>query len=66
MAFGAETGKKIVAEKLMFITPFKSFSVDELPPDPLSREVGRGMNKPGVKSVERTLNAFPATERKIA
>ena len=59
MAFGSETGKKIVAEKLMFITPFKSFSVDELPPDPLSREVGRWMNKPGAKSVERRRTLSP-------
>ena len=62
--FSSATGKKIVSEKLMFITPFSSFAPDEFPPDPLSREVGRWMNKPGVESIEWTLNAFPTVEWK--
>ena len=62
--FSSETGKKLVSEKLMFITPFNSFSVDELPADPLSQQVSLWMNKPGLTSVAWTFSAIPSEEWK--
>lgn len=62
--FSSETGKAIVSNELMFITPFNSFSADELPADPLSQQVSLWMNKPGVSSVAWTFNAIPSEEWK--
>ena len=62
--FSSETGKRLVSEKLMFITPFNSFAPDELPSDPLSQEVSRWMNKPGVTSVPWTFASMPSEEWK--
>lgn len=62
--FSSETGKKLVSEKLMFITPFNSFSAEELPADPLSQQVSLWMNKPGLTSVAWTFSAIPSEEWK--
>ena len=58
--FSSETGKKLVSEKLGFITPFNTFSVEEQPEDPLAREVVRYMNDEGVTSVAWVFNSFPS------
>lgn len=62
--FSSETGKKLVSNDLMFITPFNSFSATDLPADPLSQQVSIWMNKPGVSSVAWTFNAIPSEEWK--
>ncbi len=64
--FSSETGKKLVSNDLMFITPFNSFKAEDLPADPLSQQVSIWMNKPGITSVAWTFNAIPSEEWKNA
>lgn len=64
--FSSDTGKKLVSNDLMFITPFNTFKADELPADPLSQQVSIWMNKPGVTSVAWSFNAIPSEEWKNA
>lgn len=61
--FTSETGKKYVTEKLEFITPFDTFDDDEMPSDPLARQVIEWMGR-DVETVEWTFNAFPNLEFK--
>lgn len=58
--FGSETGKKYVTEKLGFITPFSTFSEDELPDDPLAKEIARYMNDDAVKNIPWVFTGFPS------
>ena len=58
--FSSATGKNLVSTKLNFITPFNTFSDNDLPADPLSKEVSKWMNKPGVTSVMWIFNAIPS------
>ena len=62
--YSSETGKKLVSEKLMFITPFSSFSADEVPDDPLARQVNIWMNKDGVTSVDWVFQGIPSEQWK--
>ena len=62
--FSSETGKKIVKENLMFITPFNSFTEEELPEDPLAKEVNRWMNMDGVTSVPWAVQGIPSEQWK--
>ncbi len=62
--FSSETGKKIVKENLMFITPFNSFTEEELPDDPLAKEVNRWMNMDGVTSVPWVFQGIPSEQWK--
>ena len=62
--FSSATGKNLVSTKLNFITPFNTFSDNDLPADPLSKEVSKWMNKPGVTSVMWVFNAIPSEEWK--
>jgi raffinose/stachyose/melibiose transport system substrate-binding protein len=62
--FSSDTGKKIVKEDLMFITPFNSFKEDEMPTDPLAKQVVQWMNKPGVSSIPWAFAAIPSEEWK--
>lgn len=64
--FSSETGKKLVQEKLGFITPFNSFNEDELPSDPLAKDVVRWMNNSSVKSIPWVFAAIPSQEFKNA
>lgn len=64
--FSSSTGKQLVSNDLMFITPFNSFSSSELPSDPLSQQVSLWMNKSGISSVAWTFNAIPSEEWKNA
>lgn len=64
--FSSSTGKYLVSNDLMFITPFNSFSASELPSDPLSQQVSLWMNKSGISSVAWTFNAIPSEEWKNA
>lgn len=58
--FSSETGKKYVTEKLGFITPFNTFSEDELPDDPLAKEIARYMNDDSVKNIPWVFTGFPS------
>lgn len=58
--FSSETGKKYVVEKLGFIAPFNTFKEDEVPNDPLAKEVSDWMNKDNIKSIPWTFSSFPS------
>jgi raffinose/stachyose/melibiose transport system substrate-binding protein len=62
--FSSDTGKKIVQDKLGFITPFNTFKENEMPSDPLGKDVVKWMNKDGVNSVPWALAAIPSQELK--
>ena len=58
--FSSETGKKYVTEKLGFITPFNTFSENELPNDPLAREISRYLSKDDIENIPWAFTAFPS------
>ena len=58
--FSSETGKKYVTEKLGFITPFNTFSENEVPNDPLAREISRYMKDDSVENISWIFTAFPS------
>ena len=62
--FSSETGKAYVKNDLMFLSPFNTFEDDEMPEDPLSREVLRWMEMDGVTSVPWTFASFPSEQFK--
>ncbi len=61
--FSSEKGKDFVVSKLGFNAPFNTFSDDEKPDDPLSREVLRWLEK-DVNNLEWTFLSFPSEEFK--
>ncbi|MBR3969252.1 MAG: ABC transporter substrate-binding protein [Clostridia bacterium] len=58
--YSSDIGKDYVTNKLDFITPFKSFSEQELPSDPLAREVVRYMNNSDTDTVPWIFTSFPS------
>ncbi len=58
--YSSEEGKESVTEDLGFITPFNTFGVDEVPDDPLAREVSKWMNKEGVRTIPWDFTVFPS------
>ena len=64
--FSSETGKKYVTEKLGFITPFNTFSENELPNDPLAKEISRYMKDDSYKNIPWAFSAFPSDAFKKA
>ena len=62
--FSSETGKAYVKNDLMFLSPFNTFEEDEMPEDPLSKEVLRWMDMDGVTSVPWTFSSFPSEQFK--
>jgi len=58
--FSSETGKKYVTEQLGFITPFNTFSENELPNDPLAKEISRYMADDSVKNIPWAFSSFPS------
>lgn len=58
--FTSDKGKNYVTEKLGFIAPFKTFSQEEQPSDPLAQEVVRYMNDEGKTSVSWNFTSFPS------
>lgn len=58
--FSSDTGKDFVTNELDFITPFNSFTEDELPTDPLAREVVRYMNDDNLTTVPWIFTSFPS------
>lgn len=63
--FSSETGKKYVTDKLNFITPFSTFSENELPDDPLAREVVRYMRDEELETVPWIFTSFPSESFKL-
>ncbi len=62
--FSSATGKVYVTNKLDFITPFDTFAEDELPNDPLAREVVRYMNDKNVTTIPWIFTSFPSEKFK--
>lgn len=62
--FTSDKGKTYVTTELNFIPPFDTFSEDQMPSDPLAKEVMNWMNKDGVTSVAWTFAAFPSEQFK--
>ncbi len=62
--FSSASGKAFVKNDLMFITPFNTFAENELPTDPLAKEVIRWMNKSGVTSISWDFSVIPSQEWK--
>lgn len=58
--YSSDTGKKFVTEKLDFIAPFNTFTENEVPNDPLAKEIIRWMNKDNVTTVPWNFTVFPS------
>ncbi len=58
--FTSETGKQYVTNELDYITPFDTFKEEELPRDPLAREVVRYMNDDSVTTIPWIFTSFPS------
>lgn len=58
--FGSDEGKKMVTNDLGFITPFNTFSDDEVPSDPLAKEVIRYMADENLETVSWDFLTFPS------
>ncbi len=59
--FSSEKGKDFVVNRLNFISPFNTFKDDEMPEDPLAREILNWMKK-DVNNLEWTFNSFPSQQ----
>ena len=55
-----------MTEKLNFITPFNTFSENELPNDPLAKEITRYMKDSSTETVPWIFTAFPSDAYKKA
>lgn len=62
--FTSEKGKKMVVEDLKFIAPFKSFGKDEVPNDPLGKEVKAAVDNPDLQTINWVFPIFPSQEFK--
>lgn len=58
--FSSKTGKAYVTNELDFITPFNTFTEEELPADPLAKEVVRYINDDSVENIPWIFTAFPS------
>jgi len=58
--FSSETGKSFVTDKLDFIAPFDTFDDDEIPTDPLAREVIKWSSRTDKDSVPWNFTLFPS------
>ncbi len=59
--FSSEKGKDFIVNRLKFISPFNTFKDDEMPEDPLAREILSWMKK-DVNNLEWTFNSFPSQQ----
>ena len=57
--YSSETGKKFVTEKLDFIAPFNTFTANEVPDDPLAKQVAEWMQKGNVTTIPWNFTVFP-------
>ncbi|MBQ8765212.1 MAG: ABC transporter substrate-binding protein [Clostridia bacterium] len=58
--FSSEKGKKFVTNELELLTPFDTFSENEVPDDPLAKEVIRWMNKDNIVTIPWNFTVFPS------
>lgn len=58
--FTSDTGKSYVTNELGFITPFSSFDENDVPDDPLAREVSAYMKREDKKNVDWNFTLFPS------
>ena len=58
--YSSDTGKKFVTEKLNFIAPFSTFSTNDVPNDPLAKEVSIWMNKDNITTIPWNFTVFPS------
>lgn len=58
--YSSEKGKSYVLNELDFIAPFDTFSENELPSDPLARQVVDWMNRDNVYNIEWVFTIFPS------
>jgi raffinose/stachyose/melibiose transport system substrate-binding protein len=58
--FTSDTGKKYVKEDLELITPFDTFSENEVPEDPLAQEIIKWMNKENINTIPWNFTVFPS------
>lgn len=58
--FSSDTGRRYVSEELGFITPFGTFRDEEMPDDPLAKNLIEWTKKSGVTSVPWTFASFPS------
>ncbi|WP_294353210.1 ABC transporter substrate-binding protein [uncultured Clostridium sp.] len=64
--FTSEKGKSYVVKDLGFIAPFDTFTENEKPSDPLSKEIMDWMNKKDIKNVNWIFQSFPSENFKTA
>ena len=62
--FSDPQGKKAVVEDLGFIAPFKAFSADEIPNDPLAKEVAASLTNDQLKTVPWVFTTYPSQKFK--
>ena len=62
--YTSESGKAMVTEKLGFIAPYDTFEDNEVPTDPLGKEVYSWMNKEGIDTVPWAFSVFPSQDFK--
>ena len=62
--YTSESGKAMVTEKLGYIAPYDTFKSEDIPSDPLGREVHSWMNKEGINTVPWTFSVFPSQDFK--
>lgn len=58
--YTSESGKNAVTHKLNFIAPYDTFEGDEVPGDPLGREVYEWMNRENINTIPWTFSIFPS------
>lgn len=58
--FSSDTGKKYMSEELNFIAPYKTFEMNEVPKDPLAKEVMRWMMKDNITNIPQSFSNFPS------
>ncbi len=62
--YSSKEGKRYVSEEFGFISPFDTFSADELPSDPLARQVSEWMGREGISSVPWHFTLLPSSRFK--
>ena len=62
--YSSDEGKEYVTEKLGFIAPFNTFSEEDVPDDPLAREVAKWMKRTDTESVPWHFTLFPSARFK--
>lgn len=62
--YSSEEGKEYVTDEFGFIAPFDTFTEEDVPDDPLAREITRWLGKDGVDTVPWHFTLFPSARFK--